>query len=148
MRLVLLSCLLASLASCSRDTASYTDINTRDVTLPGGRVIQAETMTNALEMAKGLMFRTSLAPDRGMLFVHKDPGYYSYFMFQHEIPLDIVWIDSGHVIAEIVENAPPCRTKASECPHYGGTKVAHYVLELAGGMARKYELSAGQRIEF
>jgi uncharacterized membrane protein (UPF0127 family) len=147
MRLGFLLCLVASLLSCS-NTATYTDINTRDITLPGGQVIQAETVSTNLQRAKGLMFRTSLAPDRGMLFVHRDPGYYSYFMFQHEIPLDIVWIDGGHVIVEIVENVPPCRTKASECPHYGGAKVAHYVLELAAGMARKYDLHEGQRIEF
>jgi hypothetical protein len=152
MRLALLLCLAAALAassivSCS-STATYTDINTRDITLPGGQVIQAETVTTNLQRARGLMFRTSLAPDHGMLFVYKDPGYYSYFMYQHEIPLDIVWIDGGHVIVEIVENAPPCHTKASECPHFGGAKVSHYVLELASGMARKYDLHEGQRIEF
>ena len=147
MRIALLLCLVASLVSCS-STATYADINTRDVKLPGGQVIQAETVSTSLQRAKGLMFRTSLAPDHGMLFVHREPGFYSYFMFQHEIPLDIVWIDAGRIIVEIIENAPPCRTKASECPHYGGAKVAHYVLELAGGMARKYELREGQRIEF
>jgi uncharacterized membrane protein (UPF0127 family) len=148
MRVLLLILLVASLASCSRDTATYADLNTRDVTLPGGQVIQAETVTATLQMAKGLMFRTSLAPDHGMLFVHPRPGYYSYFMFQHEIPLDIVWLDGGHIVVEIVQNAPPCTTDASQCPHYGGTKVAHYVLEMAGGMARKYDLHVGQRIEF
>src|SRR5258708_34825904 len=146
MRLALILGLVTCLISCS-NTSTNTDINTRDVRLPGGQVIEAETVSTSLQRAKGLMFRTSLAPDHGMLFAHRDPGYYSYFMFQHEIPLDIVWIDGGHIIVEIVENAPPCRTKASECPHYGGTRVTHYVLELAAGMVRKYDLQAGQRIE-
>ena len=147
MRLALILGLVTCLISCS-NTSTYTDINTRDVRLPGGQVIEAETVSTSLQRAKGLMFRTSLAPDHGMLFVHRDPGYYSYFMFQHEIPLDIVWIDGGHLIVEIVEHAPPCKTKASECPHYGGAKLSHYVLELASGMARKYGLREGQRIEF
>src|SRR5216684_795842 len=147
MRLALILGLVTCLVSCS-NTSTYTDINTRDVRLPGGQVIEAETVSTSLQRAKGLMFRTSLAADHGMLFVHRDPGYYSYFMFQHEIPLDIFWIDSDHIIVEIVEHAPPCKTKASECPHYGGAKLSHYVLELASGTARKYGLREGQRIEF
>ena len=135
------------LLSCG-DGGTYTDLNTRNVTLPGGQVIQAESASSPLQMARGLMFRTSLAPDHGMLFIHKGSGLYSYFMFQHEIPLDMIWIDTGHIIVDIVENAPPCRTQASQCPHYGGTKTANYVLELGAGMVRKYELHVGQRIEF
>ena len=147
MRLFLLVCCAAVLVSCG-DGASYSDFNTRNVTLPNGQVIQAESASNVLQRARGLMFRTSLDPDRGMLFIHEKPGLYSYFMYQHEIPLDMIWIDTGHVIVDIVENAPPCHTQASQCPHYGGNTVANFVLELAAGMVRKYELKVGQRIEF
>lgn len=124
------------------------DLNTRDVTLPGGVVIRAETMISDNDLIRGMMFRTSIAPDRGMLFVHKQPGMYSYWMYQTLIPLDMVWMDKAHNIVEIVENAQPCRTQASQCPHYGGTKTSSFVLELGGGMARKYGLKAGQTIEF
>src|SRR5260370_22038281 len=125
MRVLLLILFVASIASCSRDAATYADLNTRDVTLRGGQVIQAETVTSTLQLARGLMFRTSLAPDHGMLFVHQRPGYYSYFMFQHEIPLDIVWIDVGPIVVEMFEHAPPCVPDASACPQYGGPKEAH-----------------------
>ena len=129
-------------------TATFAaELPTVELAIKGHRLV-AEVAANDSTRMTGLMNRFSLRPDHGMLFVHREPGFYSYFMFQHEIPLDIVWIDAGRIIVEIIENAPPCRTKASECPHYGGAKVAHYVLELAGGMARKYELREGQRIEF
>jgi uncharacterized membrane protein (UPF0127 family) len=136
------------LSSCSSNTVSFADMNTQEVTLPGGQTIRAQAMIRPEDQLRGMMFRTSLAPDHGMLFVHKTPGLYSTFMYQHEIPLDILWMDTRHNIVEIVENAQPCRTAASQCPHYGGTKVSQYILELAGGMARKYGLQVGQRLDF
>ena len=62
-------------------------------------------------------------------------------MYQVRIPLDIIWMDRYRAIVEIAANAPPCKTVASQCPHYGGnSERAQYVLELAGGMAAKYGL--------
>jgi uncharacterized membrane protein (UPF0127 family) len=135
-------------AGCGPSAASYADLNTQEVKLPGGQTIRAEAMIRPEDQLRGLMFRTSLAPDRGMLFIHKTPGLYSTFMYQHEIPLDIIWLDTGRNIVEIVENAPPCKTVASQCPHYGGTKTSQFILELAGGMAHKYGLRTGQHLEF
>jgi len=136
------------LASCAHTASTFSDINTQELTLPGGQTIQVERMTSTADRMRGMMFRTSLAPDRGMLYVHKDPGLYSYWTYQYEIPLDMIWIDTVRQIVEIVENVPPCKTQASQCPHYGGTKVARYHLELGGGMAAKYGLKAGQKLEF
>ena len=97
---------------------------------------------------RGMMFRDSLAPDRGMLFVHPSPGAYVYWMYQVRIPLDIIWMASDHRIVEISADTPPCRTKASECPQYGGHQRSQFVLELAGGMASKYGLKLGDTISF
>jgi len=135
------------LAGCGGNP-SYSDLNTQDVTLPGGQIIHVEAMIRPIDQARGLMFRTSLAPDRGMLFIHKTPGLYSTWMYQHRMPLDIIWLDRSHTIVEMVEGAPPCQTVASQCPHFGGTKASQYILELAGGMARKYDLHLGQRLDF
>lgn len=136
------------LVSCGPAASTHSDLNSQDVTLPGGQTIQVETMISHTDQLRGMMFRTSLAADRGMLYVHKDPGLYSYWTYRYEIPLDMIWLDTSHQIIEIVENVPPCHTQASQCPHYGGTRIARYHLELAAGMARKYGLRAGQRLEF
>ncbi len=101
-----------------------------------------------LEMQKGMMFRDSLALDRGMLFIHESPGRYPYWMYQVRIPLDIIWMDSTHRIVEISADTPPCKTKASLCGNYGGHEVAQFVLELAGGEARRQGLAVGQTLEF
>ena len=142
---------LLALCACgcgSKETSTVDDLNTRIVTLPAGQQIRAEVLTNGEDMARGMMFRDSLAPDRCMLFIHVHPGIYGYWMYQVRIPLDIIWMDSDHRIVEISPDTPPCKTKASECPTYGGHRDARYVLELAGGMGKKYGLKLGDRIEF
>jgi hypothetical protein len=121
---------------------------TREVTLPGGRKIRAEVMTHPTDMMRGMMFRDSLAPDRGMLFIHAEPGNYSYWMHQVKIPLDIIWLDSSQAVVEIQANTPPCHSGAKDCPQYGGRERSQYVLELGGGMAAKYGLRVGDRVVF
>lgn len=152
MRLGLLCCgclaLVMFVVSCGRGETTFADINTQDITLPNGKTIQVERMLSAQEQMRGMMFRTSLASDRGMLYVHKESGLYPYWTFQYEIPLDMIWMDAGLQIVEILENVPPCKLQASQCPHYGGMRVARYHLELAAGMVKKNDLRVGQKIDF
>ena len=140
---------LLALSGCREKPDSTLDsLRLRPVTLPDGRQILVETMLHPMDQARGMMFRDSLAPDRGMLFVHDRPGNYTYWMFQVRIPLDIIWMDANKRIVEISANTPPCHGKASECPQYGGNEKSQYVLELAGGMAEKYGLRTGQTLSF
>jgi uncharacterized protein len=137
-------------AGCDRPT-TLDEFLTQDVTLPDGKRIRAEVMRDPVEMMRGMMFRDSLAPDRGMLFIHGEPGKYPYWMYQVRIPLDIVWMDLNHRIVEISANTPPCnvpKDKASTCPTYGGHEKAIFVLELGGGIAAKHGLRVGQSLSF
>ena len=147
MRSLLLLCLAAFLAGCSK-TSSMEDLITREVTLPGGQIIKAETAVDTRDVLRALMFRDSLPRDHGMLFVHRVPGQYGYWMYQTNIPLDIIWMDNKHTIVEIVENAPPCKTAASQCPHYGGRETASFVLEVNAGLVKKYGIKTGEIIQW
>jgi uncharacterized membrane protein (UPF0127 family) len=147
MRFIVLAVLL-SVISCGPKPSTVEDFPTRPVTLPGGQVIRVETMITDFEVLRGMMFRTSLAPDRGMLFVHQKPEHYTYWMYQTLIPLDIIWLDSNRDIVEMVADAQPCKTQASKCAQYGGKQISSFVLEIPGGMARKFGLQLGQRIQF
>lgn len=135
------------LVGCGENT-SIQDLKLRRVTLPGGQVIKAETVVDTRDMMRALMFRTELPADRGMLFVHKVPGHYGYWMYQTNIPLDMLWMDDDHKIVEIAENSTPCKTVASKCPTYGGHQMAHFVLELNAGQVRKYGIKTGQIIQW
>ena len=148
MRSIVLPLLALLLSACGEKQTTLDYIDTRRVTLPGGQEIHAEVMMRPEDMMRGMMFRDSLEPNRGMLFIHGGPGNYPYYMYQVKIPLDIIWLDSNKRIVEISPDTPPCTTNASACPTYGGKETALAVLELAGGMARKYNLRVGQRIDF
>ncbi len=142
----LASLLLA--AGCGTKPVTVEEYQTQIITFPNGKKIRAEVMIDPTDLMKGMMFRDSLAPDRGMLFVHAQAGKHTYWMYQVRIPLDIIWMDSSRRIVEWSLNTPPCATKASECPSYGGREDSRYVLELAGGMAEKYGLRIGDTLTF
>ena len=146
MRFILPLCLL--LASCGEKRTTVEDFNVVELTLPGGQLIKAEPRIKQEDMLQGMMFRTSLAPDRGMLYLYKTPGHYRLWMYQTPLKLDMIWMDASHRIVEIVENAPPCETAASKCPQYGGNEAARYALQMAGGMVQRYHLSKGQVIQW
>jgi len=146
MRFVMLAACLF-LASCGPKPTSVDDFYLRPLRFPDGRTIQVETATTNVELLRGLMFRSALAPDRGMLFVYPHPDRYQTVMYQVLIPLDIIWLDAERRILEIDENAPPCGTQASKCTKYG-SHLSAYALEIGGGMARKNGLQVGQIIQW
>ena len=122
------------------------DLKTMPLTLPNGTVIQVEWAETQKQREAGLMGRTRLAPDRGMLFIFQSPDRYDFWMKNTLIPLDIIWLDSGKHIIYIAERVPPCKTR--DCPSYGPTKKSLYTLELDSGMAGKYGLKVGMILEF
>jgi len=135
-------------SGCGPKTVGLDELNMRTVKLPGGHEIQAEVEINPVDMQKGMMFRDSLERGHGMLFIHDKPGLYTYWMYQVKIPLDMLWMNADHRIVEISADTPPCKTRASQCPNYGGHYQAQYVLELGGGEAKRLGLQVGQMIEF
>jgi len=148
MRLAFLLLAEAALVGC-RDKSVVADaLHSVLVTLPDGHEIHAQPMVDTADLLRGMQFRKSLDADHGMLYFQRQPGKYGYWMYQTLIPLDMIWIDADNKIVEIVENTPPCKTAASQCPLYGGHEMAKYVLQLRGGMAQKYGLKVGQQVQF
>lgn len=138
----------ALLTSCSNSEEAER-FRLRAVTMPNGDTIYAEMAVEYVELLRGLMFRDSLAKDRGMIFLHNQTGRYAYWMYQVKIPLDIVWLDKKKQVVEMVANAPPCAAaKASECKSYGGNQDAQFVLEVAAGGAVGRGVVVGSKIDF
>ena len=141
--------LAVAMTGCGTQTATFEDLQTRTIRLPGGALIRAEVMMQPADLARGMMFRDSLPQGRGMLFIHEKPGNYTYWMFQVKIPLDIIWMDSEHRVVEISASTPPCDGKPrSECPTYGGSFPSLFVLELAGGEAQRLGVKVGNVLTF
>jgi uncharacterized membrane protein (UPF0127 family) len=144
----LLVCVCGTCA-CGPNSTDAGELNTTEVTFPNGKSVIAETMLRDIDQMRGMMFRDSIAKDRGMLFVHPAEDKYPYWMYQVRIPLDIIWMNRDRQIVEIAPNTPACTSKsARDCPSFGGHEKARYVLELAGGGAALYGLRVGDTLSF
>lgn len=87
------------------------------------------------EQARGLMERTSLPEDGGMLFPFEAPKIASFWMEKTLIPLDMIFVRKDGSIDRIAENTIP----NSREPVVSGGEVSA-VLELAGGTAARLGL--------
>lgn len=140
---------IAALAGCGEKASTMDDINTTDVILPNGTKLVCETMRQSIDLTRGLMFRDSLPPGRGMLFVYPQNEVHQHWTYQVKFPIDTIWMDSNRYVVEIVANIPPCTSKAAhECPLYGGKSVSHYSLEVPAGFAAKNGVKLGDKLDF
>ncbi len=139
---------LALLMAACRDTSGVDSLNHKTVVLPDGSKIYCEVMIRSEDMGRGMMHRESLDANKGMLFVHTNPGPYPYWMHNVKIPLDIIWLSPDRTIVEISQHTPPCLKESKECPIHGGNFMSMYVLELAAGGASKHKLKLGDTINW
>ena len=98
------------------------------------------------KISRGLMFKESLAQNRGMLFIFRAQGVYNFWMKNTKIPLDIIWINDKKEVVFIKNSAQPC--KEDFCPLIEPGAEANYVLEVNAGLAEKIGLKAGSKLIF
>ncbi|MCA1661980.1 MAG: DUF192 domain-containing protein [Novosphingobium sp.] len=104
---------------------------------------RVEVARTAAEQAKGLMFRTAMGADEGMLFLRNPPDVPSFWMRNTVIPLDLIFIGSDRRILNIAADAVPY----DETPLTArGVSIA--VLELNGGRAAQLGLAPGDKVEW
>jgi hypothetical protein len=149
MRSVWLVCVAAVVAGGCGSRQDIRDFSTILVGLPDGKTIKAEPLATPVDMARGAMFRDSMPQDRGLLYQHRTPGKYSYWMYQTNVALDTIWMDERRRVVEIVPNMPPCPAKsAKECPHFGGREDSKFELQLAAGQAARHGVRVGSVLSF
>jgi len=107
------------------------------------KTLDIEIADNEYETQTGLMYREELKTNHGMLFIFPNSQLRSFYMKNTKIPLDIVYIDKDKSIVSFQKNAKPFNEASlpSKVP-------AKYVLEINGGMADKWLLEVGDKIEF
>lgn len=109
----------------------------------GDRAIGLEVARTPQEQEIGLMFRTELPEDRGMLFPIEPARNVRFWMRNVLIELDMIFVREG-VVQAIIPNVPPCLSE--NCPNYGPDVPVDGVIELRGGRAAQLELKVGDRI--
>jgi uncharacterized membrane protein (UPF0127 family) len=102
-----------------------------------------EVAATPQQQAKGMMFRTQMGADEGMLFPYDPPRTVSFWMKNTVIPLDIVNIGTDGLVLNIHENATPY----SEQKYWSDGPVSA-VLELRGGRAAELGIAPGARVSW
>lgn len=102
---------------------------------------QSEMALTPTQQADGMMFRTEMAPDEGMLFVFPEPRRASFWMRNTLIPLDMIFVRQNGRIANIVANATP-QTDTSR----RSTGRVRAVFEIPGGRAAELGIKAGDLV--
>jgi uncharacterized protein len=140
-RIAVLLALAAVLAACAGSENHATAVVEAD----GGRVVLTlEIADSPDERARGLMGRTSLAADSGMLFVYDEPASGGFWMKDTLVPLSIAFLDAGGRILRTLD-MEPCR--ADPCPVYDPGVVYRSALEVNRGAFDRLGVRAGDVIE-
>ncbi len=111
------------------------------VTHTGIRHFKVEMANTDASRERGLMFRKSLAGDRGMLFDFFKPQNVSFWMKNTLIPLDLLFIGADGRIISITHNAVPL--SEAMIPS-GGPALG--VLEIRGGRADEIGAAPGDLV--
>ena len=100
-----------------------------------------EVVATPESRSQGLMYRTELAEDSGMLFVFERPAEVAFWMRNTFIPLDMIFIDRHGRVVHIHPQAQP----HDDTLISSGQPVTH-VLEINGGLAAELGIETGQRM--
>lgn len=116
------------------------------IATPKGAIIFAEVADTLDKRAQGLMYRTAMDENHGMLFIFPESGHWTFWMKNTMIPLDILWMDQKGTIIHIEANVPICTRVDDHCPRHYSYKQSWQVLELNAGTAEKLQLLPGSRL--
>ncbi len=105
--------------------------------------IDLEFAETAKERAQGLMYRTELAENQGMLFIFPSEEKQSFWMHNTVLSLDMIFVNSKLQIVTIHKN-----TKPYDDSSYPSTKPAQYVIEVNAGYTDKFGIKVGDIVVF
>ena len=102
--------------------------------------IIAEVADNEKLRTSGLMFRKSIKPNQGMLFIYEYSKFHCMWMKNTQIPLSVAFIDKDHRIINIIKMKP-----YDETPHCSA-HPSKYALEMNSGWFKKNKVTPGQKV--
>ena len=104
----------------------------------GGKRLRVLIADSFVKKMVGLMFRSGIGKDEGMLLVFGREARHGIWMHNMRFPIDIIWLDRGKCIVDFVESAMPT-SRATYRPEKG----AKYVLEVAAGFIKRNRIKKG-----
>jgi hypothetical protein len=127
-------------ANPSLPTAAQPKLQTMRLWL-GAEEMVAELALTGLQMQTGMMFRTNLAENAGMLFAFPAPHRASFWMKNCPLPLSAAYIDPEGVILEI-HDLQPYNTNSVTA----SSEQVQYVLETNRGWFERHHVTTGMLI--
>ncbi len=130
-----------SAGDAHRAGASVVEERLELVTATGVHALDVEVASTPEQQARGLMFRTELAENKGMLFPHPEPRELTMWMRNTYIPLDMVFIRADGTVHRIEAQTVPFSERT-----IGSQGAVSAVLEIAGGGAARLGLKPGDTV--
>lgn len=132
-----------SAQECPKNPGPELNLPQQNLTFANNTQITVEYAKSDQEKARGLMYRTSMPEEHGMLFAWDKNARRFFWMHNTCIPLDMLFVDSNKEIVGILRNVPIMSDKI-----YTVEKPAQYVIEVNAGFAARHEIEEGMRVAF
>jgi len=116
----------------------------------GKNVVTLEVAATSEEVQRGLMYRTAMPEDSGMVFLFRPTQAVNFWMYHTLIPLDMMFVKGGKIV-KLFEKVPPCKSEdPNQCAKYPegpGVEVTE-VIEVNSGYAKRHGIKEGDAVTF
>lgn len=130
-------------AACPADPENGATLATAPLRFESGQTLTVELARTPHETERGLMYRTSMPEDHGMLFYLSERDDHSFWMHNTCISLDMLFVDELGTIVGILEEVPTLNDEPR-----GVGRMSTHVLEVNAGWCRRHGVRAGQKLIF
>lgn len=112
----------------------------------GDDSFKVDIADDPLKRAQGLSGRDILGPDEGMLFTFRSSLTRIFWMQGMQMPIDILWLDSGRVVGIEERTMPEPGVPSARLKRYRSPAPVQYVLEVASGRAYELGIKVGDEV--
>ena len=134
---------LAGLSGCSLRGDEDDPAVQQIMFLPAKVSISAEVANTELTRERGLMHRTHLGENAGMIFYFDRTGYYTFYMYNTRIPLTVIFLNEDLKVVDMQDMAPCPEQNPSACPLYPSRAPCKYAIEVNQGFVQKNGIKVG-----
>lgn len=106
----------------------------------GSPTVVVEVARTRDEVERGLMYRTGLAAEQGMIFVWDEERIRRFWMKNTCVPLDMLFIAMDGTVAGVLEEVPVLNEESRSIPC-----AVSFVLEVNAGWARDHGVTPGMK---
>ncbi len=125
---------------------AYQSPTDRIVFQPKGTTLMAERADSPELRARGLMFRTSLGKNKGMIFCFDEAALQTFWMYNTKIPLTIIFLNERLEIVDIQDMEPCSHRDAQQCMTYTSRQAAKYAIEVNRGFPKRHGIRIGGQV--